>query len=46
MANLFYGVLIGVVINVVCGFIEKATYYITTKIRNKKNDDPTKEHRS
>ena len=46
MANVLYNVFIGVVVWTVCGLIKKATYRIITKIRNKKNDDPTKNHRS
>ena len=47
MTSVFYGVLVGVIIWVVCNLIEKATYYIITMIKNKKkNDDPSNDHRS
>ena len=47
MDNILYGVLVGVIIWVICNLIEKATYYIITKIKAKKeNDAPPKDHRS
>jgi len=46
MAEFLSKVFIGVAAKIVCEIIEKATYYVKTKIKAKKNDAPTKDHRS
>ena len=46
MAKILYKVFIGVVVWAVCELIKKATYHIKTKIKNRKNDAPPKDHRS
>ena len=47
MANLLYTVLVGVLISIIYELIMKATYHIIAKIKaKKKNDEPTKTHRS
>ena len=47
MTNILYTVFVGVLISVAYDLIMKATYYIITKIKDrKKNDDTTNDHRS
>ena len=46
MAKLLYKVFVGVLVKIVCLIIDKATYHIKTKMKAKKNDAPTKDHRS
>ena len=46
MAEFLSKVFIGVLTKIVCEFIGKATYYVKTKMKAKKNDVPTKDHRS
>ena len=47
MVNILFNVFIGIMVWIVCGLIQKATYSIIRLIKNKKkNDDRSKNHRS
>ena len=48
MAEILSKIFIGVAVKIVSDLIGKATYWIKTKIKNrkKKNDAPSKDHRS
>ena len=46
MEKVFLKVFVGVIVGTICKAIEKFTYYIVKKIQKRKNDAPTKDHRS
>ena len=46
MVNVLFNVFVNVIAGAILGLLKKVTYYVIGKIQKKKNDDPSKEHRS